>query len=206
VLPAEKRRAAWACCTPRTPDVGSRAAGLRGEEIFKQSPRENRGWRQEPGGSQGAAQPRQRRVRGHAAAAGVQNTARASFQQAFWALATKNKGPFERRWLKLFEVSVLEQRCGSGKACWSAVPLTPARAGAGSSKTQSLYLARACARQLQRGPSHRYQEITRRWSRMERCSPPSVWHQQVKGGSAPLLLCPGESPSAVLCPVLGSPL
>jgi len=30
--------------------------------------------------------------------------------------------------------------------------------------------------------------------------------QQVKGGSPPLLHCPGEAPSGVLCPVLGFPL
>ena len=30
--------------------------------------------------------------------------------------------------------------------------------------------------------------------------------QQVEGGSPPPLLCPGEAPSAVLCPVLGSPV
>ena len=29
--------------------------------------------------------------------------------------------------------------------------------------------------------------------------------QQGEGGSPPPLLCPGEAPSAVLCPVLGSP-
>ena len=34
----------------------------------------------------------------------------------------------------------------------------------------------------------------------EQCS------QQVEGGSPPPLLCPGEAPSAVLCPVLGSPV
>jgi len=30
--------------------------------------------------------------------------------------------------------------------------------------------------------------------------------QQGEGGSPPPLLCPGEAPSAVLCPVLGSPV
>ena len=30
--------------------------------------------------------------------------------------------------------------------------------------------------------------------------------QQVEGGSPSPLLCPGEAPSAVLCPVLGSPV
>jgi len=39
---------------------------------------------------------------------------------------------------------------------------------------------------------------------------PGVHHeecgQQVEGGSSPPLLCPGEAPSAVLCPVLGSPV
>jgi len=45
--------------------------------------------------------------------------------------------------------------------------------------------------------------------------PEGQWHpgvhqeecgQQDEGGSPPSLLCPGEAPSEILCPVLGSPL
>jgi len=59
-------------------------------------------------------------------------------------------------------------------------------------------------------PAHRFKHISDCPGCQEGQRDPVVHQeecgQQVEGGSPPPLLCPSEAPSAVLCPVLGSPV